>query len=363
MGGSSSCVIAQGVGPSRRQAQGCALKSAEIDKGFGVLGKPCWATCVAARSHRLLAPLVRLLRGGCYDSAVPAAFEELVECVQTGARALGRNTTRWPGLSFFHADSVVSGNPGASGSVCLCVIVQGSKDLVVGEHCYTYDPRNYLVLTGAHEYIGTVTQTPYYSLSLEIPPPVVAKVLVALTAAAPPAGPGPQVPAGFVSELDDTLCDVLVRFLRALDSEVETRVVAPLALEELTFRLIQCEHASALRQAGGGSEGGQIIEAMSYIRAHASESLSVAQIAGKVAMSPSNFAHRFKDVARVTPMRYLKRVRLERARVLLVDSMPQAAEVAHAVGYASPSHFNRDFRELYGVPPAEYARQFAMPQG
>jgi AraC-like DNA-binding protein len=56
----------------------------------------------------------------------------------------------------------------------------------------------------------------------------------------------------------------------------------------------------------------------------------------------------------MSPIRFQKQVRLQEARRLLVAGTT-AAEVAHAVGYASPTQFNREYRRTYGLSPAQDA--------
>jgi AraC-like DNA-binding protein len=94
------------------------------------------------------------------------------------------------------------------------------------------------------------------------------------------------------------------------------------------------------------------------MRRNAAQALSVEDIARHVAMSPSHFAHRFRAVARVSPMRYLKHVRMSDAREIMIATGARVAEAASRVGYESPSHFTRDFRSHFGAAPAEYVRRF-----
>ena len=85
--------------------------------------------------------------------------------------------------------------------------------------------------------------------------------------------------------------------------------------------------------------------------------LSVDSIARQVAMSPSQFAHRFRVVARMSPMRFVKEVRLNAARALLLCEGARASEVSLRVRYESPARFARDFKPRFGASPARYARQ------
>jgi AraC-like DNA-binding protein len=55
----------------------------------------------------------------------------------------------------------------------------------------------------------------------------------------------------------------------------------------------------------------------------------------------------------MAPISFQKQVRLQEARRLLVAGGGTAAEAARAVGYASPTQFNREYRRAYGLPPAQ----------
>ncbi|MEZ4445863.1 MAG: helix-turn-helix transcriptional regulator [Polyangiaceae bacterium] len=94
------------------------------------------------------------------------------------------------------------------------------------------------------------------------------------------------------------------------------------------------------------------------MRSHVHERLSVERIARRVAMSPSHFAHRFRDILRVSPMQFVRHLRMQKARELLIVDGRAAAEVAEEVGYASPSHFSRDFKSAFGAPPRAYVQRF-----
>jgi AraC-like DNA-binding protein len=70
-------------------------------------------------------------------------------------------------------------------------------------------------------------------------------------------------------------------------------------------------------------------------------------------VSVSTFHHNFKAVTTISPLQYLKNVRLHRARLLMVHAGHNASSAAAAVGYESPSHFGREFKRLFGASPTE----------
>jgi AraC-like DNA-binding protein len=72
-------------------------------------------------------------------------------------------------------------------------------------------------------------------------------------------------------------------------------------------------------------------------------------------MSQSAFAHLFKSVTGVSPYQFVKRLRLDQARVLLVEERRSVTEAAATVGYSSLSHFINEFKRHFGVTPGVYA--------
>jgi AraC family transcriptional regulator, arabinose operon regulatory protein len=83
------------------------------------------------------------------------------------------------------------------------------------------------------------------------------------------------------------------------------------------------------------------------------EPVSVTQLAAAVNLSPSRFAHLFRDETGVSPMRYLHTQRMVRARVLLERTFLTVKQVMAQVGCGDPSHFARDFRRFHGMAPSE----------
>jgi AraC-like DNA-binding protein len=297
---------------------------------------------------------------------VSSRLEELRDLVLPHARGGGTTSLPIPGAWVYRADAPESFNKRSTSTLCVGVVLQGRKEVDVGGELLTYDESHCIVLTGEMVYASRVLEAsptrPYLSLVLAVPPDLVARTLLELAevdGAPQPRIVGAPRPA-FLATVDDRVLEPLVRLARSLDDAGERRVIAPLAIHELVFRLLRSEAASALRYAAcrGGDER-RIADVMAYIRANARKKLSVEQLARRAAMSPSHFAHRFRDIARVSPMRYLKHVRLEQARALLLQRGARASEIADRVGYASQTHFTRDFKQQFGVAPGQYARTMA----
>jgi AraC-like DNA-binding protein len=192
----------------------------------------------------------------------------------------------------------------------------------------------------------------YLGMSLCFGPERVARALMALAEAGESSGPE-TIPA-FVMPIDVPIADALARLVGTLDDELERKLIAPLIIDELLFRLLRSDAAAAVRRAvGQPADAQRILESMQFIRKNHARKLSVDKLASHAAMSPSHYAHRFRAVARVSPMRYLREVRLERARALLCEHGARVSFVATQVGFESAAHFAREFKRRFGTPPSQ----------
>lgn len=285
------------------------------------------------------------------------------------ARATNDGTTLalHPGLCFYRVTSLTTFKKRAVHGPRLIAIAQGRKVAKFQGGDLRYDEDHYLVVTGEAEFEGVVLEAsptrPYLALCMELSPELIARSLLALSdvaAGLPAVAPrqSSSVP-GFVSPLDSPITSALVRFVSSLDDPLERKVVAPLALEELVFRLLRSEGAAILR--GAIRDGDASIQStMRFVRENVTLPHTVEAMARHVGMSPSHFAHRFTAVARVSPMRFVKHARLEAARELLLAGNVRVNEAATRVGYESASHFTRDFKSAYAMSPAEWLRKLAM---
>ena len=84
--------------------------------------------------------------------------------------------------------------------------------------------------------------------------------------------------------------------------------------------------------------------------------LSIAELSALVNLSPSRFRSLFAAQTGVAPLRYLQRLRLRRARLLVERTFLSVKEVMALVGYNDPSHFARDFSREHGAPPSAFRR-------
>jgi AraC family transcriptional regulator, arabinose operon regulatory protein len=96
----------------------------------------------------------------------------------------------------------------------------------------------------------------------------------------------------------------------------------------------------------------RITWAVAYMQTNMAASLNIPALARRVNLAPSRFRQLFVAQTGVSPVAYLRAIRLRRARLLLERTFLTVKEVMALVGYNDPSHFARDFKRCYGAPPS-----------
>lgn len=144
--------------------------------------------------------------------------------------------------------------------------------------------------------------------------------------------------------------DIFIRILKTLQSKVDSYMFGEQLLEELYLRALQGEHGYVLFQlCEEDSSFFKISKAVEYIHSNLSKKINVEELAVKTQMSTNNFHRLFKESFGETPIQYIKKLRLNRARQLILHEDMKAVNASQQVGYDSPAQFNREFKRYFGV--------------
>jgi AraC-like DNA-binding protein/mannose-6-phosphate isomerase-like protein (cupin superfamily) len=131
-------------------------------------------------------------------------------------------------------------------------------------------------------------------------------------------------------------------------------------LSELMFVEAVRRHLHALPPGQSGWLAGLrdrvLARALTALHAEPARDWTLAALATEAGASRSVINQRFADYLGRSPMDYLTQWRLQLAAQRLRESADSVAQIAEAVGYASPAAFNRAFKRMFGVPPARWRR-------
>lgn len=294
-----------------------------------------------------------------FDAAVTS--ERLRTALRDHASAPGANGGPWPGLTIYRFTRPTRPRWEEIESLSVGVIAQGSEALTtVSGHRLMGRAHCVVIGSGRRfdcEIVKVTPAQPTLCLVVPISPRLVASVAATMR------GPSESMARRDedcdeceVSALGADLSDAVMRFVGALSAGCDRRVLAPLRMQELVYRVLQSDLRTQLMQlAADQSMANPVGAALDYISAHLAEPLTVDTLAAQVCLSPSAFSRTFREVTGRSPYQYVKEARLDRARQLLDDGRLGIAHVAHSVGYTSASHFIKGFRARFGVTPGDYA--------
>lgn len=121
------------------------------------------------------------------------------------------------------------------------------------------------------------------------------------------------------------------------------------------------QSAERLWDFSKGHEPQCVVRAKEFLRKHATQRVTLAQVAGAVNVSPYHFCRVFRKATGLTLTGYVARLRVERAKISLADKSARINEAAYAAGFGSIPQFNTVFRRHVGMSPTQYRESLGLP--
>jgi AraC-like DNA-binding protein len=313
-------------------------------------------TPAARQTPRHAARGVRNTEPNDISAAAPGALplRKLANLLATYAPHDGAFELRMPGAFAVRKSRITSAPAHATLGPALCVVAQGAKVVMLDRDVIEYDPSRVLVfsvdLPVASQVIRASSRNPFLGFVLDLDPRRIAE----LAARVYPGGvPRTSNQRGlFAGQATDAIVEAIARLLELMAQPADAELLAPLVVDEILIRLLRSPIGARVAQIGQPKSGVQrIAEAVSWIRAHFAQPVTVEEMAASVHMSASAFHQRFKAVTSMSPLQYQKVLRLHEARRLMLFQGMDAADACRRVGYLSPSQFSREYARFFGSAP------------
>lgn len=245
----------------------------------------------------------------------------------------------------------------------ICIVVQGHKIGFLGERKFRYDANHYLVTTVTIpfecETFGSPAE-PLRGLFIDIDMPLLHELIGTLglrpefsdsAKKGLPSGIGP-------AQMEPEMLDAITRLLKCLKSPQEAGILGPGLVREILYRVLCGTQAPVLYSlAMHSGTFSQMAGILKIMQSDYAGKLDVESLATKARMSTSAFHRAFKDITSDSPIQYLKKIRLTKARDLMMQENMKAYLAADTVGYESTSQFSREFKRYFGQSPAEMMRE------
>ena len=145
--------------------------------------------------------------------------------------------------------------------------------------------------------------------------------------------------------------DALWRLLQLNDHATDLAILGNSRLRELYYAILKGESGFAFRRAFG--VGNEIARSIEYVSSRLSETVTIDQMADYIGMSRAVFHRKFKQTTNLSPMQFVKSMRLNHAAMKIATGV-NVNIAALEVGYVSSSQFSREFKRLYGASPKQW---------
>lgn len=287
---------------------------------------------------------------------VSAKDNMLAELLKTLTSADGHNESGVTGVRLFRSGTSIPRGPMIY-EPSIIIVAQGQKIVHLGDETYTYDSNNYLVLSVPLPLeceTDATPEEPVLGVTISVDAAAVSELLLEMDDSALLSG---SVPRGVYSTpLTDEMVDATARLLKILSNPLDARILGPQIVREIIYHVLCGEQGGALRSlANRHSRFSQIAKILKRMHSDFGADIAIESLADEANMSVSSFHSNFKAVTGASPLQYLKRIRLHKARKFIVQDGVSVGAAAGNVGYESVSQFSREFKRYFGHTPTDAA--------
>ncbi|MGB1226368.1 MAG: AraC family transcriptional regulator [Poseidonibacter sp.] len=246
---------------------------------------------------------------------------------------------------------------------CLVFVLQGKKIGYIPNKKFEYDNKNYLVVLAALPFeCETIAskEEPYMCVLIDINKKTMHDIISSLNKEDSKKCNSVQM-AIFQDKVNSDLENSIFRLLKILQSKEESAILGESILKEIYYRIAIGENSHFLHKMFLENKiEAKMTRTLKTIHNEYKKHLDIPTLAKEEDMSVSSFHTHFKKVTTLSPLQYIKKIRLNKAKDLLTRDNLQVNETAYETGYESSSQFSKDFKSYYGYPPKEAKASFVI---
>lgn len=291
------------------------------------------------------------------STARTATSDQINRVVARHAPTDGTHETPLEGVRLFRVSAPVERVPGVY-EPSVCAVVEGFKHAYHDGRTHTYGPGHYLCTTMPTpveaEVPHATPEEPVLGILIDLDIRPMTELLIQYRATKPrppnPAG----TPVGLaVAPWNEQFTVALLRALELLDDSAALDLLGHGRLRELLYTIVEGPAGPAIRDTLGAPTH-QLVPVLSYMRNNLDQPLAVEDLADRAGMSRAAFDRHFRAATGLSPLKYLKALRLNDAAMLIANGAT-ITDAATRVGYTSPSQFSREFKRHFGTTPRIWA--------
>ena len=239
----------------------------------------------------------------------------------------------------------------------VCFILQGRKTVCLGNHEIVYDEKNYLIgstkMPVESELKDASPEKPYLGMVLHIDPALISELLADMDEF----NNWPDQTATdriiTVAPIDQALEENLLRLLKIIGNPLKVKILGKALIREVFFNILSGERGYVLRNCVlHHAKAHKIVPIIQYLENNFTQPIEISDIAQYAGMSTSSLHGQFKSATSLSPIQFIKKLRLHHAYSLLMEGA-SPGEASEKSGYGSQSQFSREFKRQFGLSPSK----------
>ncbi|MFT2091593.1 AraC family transcriptional regulator [Paraglaciecola sp. 2405UD69-4] len=283
--------------------------------------------------------------------------EAIRQLINTKAGNKGLVETGISGVKFFNITESVRCAP-AVYEPSVTAIVSGSKEAILDGNKHFYDSDKYICCTLSMPIeTGTPTTSPdnplmgvYICLDTRIMTELA--IEMERTIGTSHKTKGNTHPQGITTaKWDEAFTDALYRLISLIESPTDMAILGNTRLRELYYAILKGDSGDSVRKSFG--IGNEIARSIEILSSNIHEPITIDKLANQIGMSRAVFHRKFKQATNMSPIQFVKSMRLNHAAMKIVEGT-NVYVAATEVGYVSTSQFNREFKRMYGLTPKQW---------
>ena len=284
--------------------------------------------------------------------------EALKQLINARVSHEGMHETGVKGVQLFKVTQSIRCAP-AVYEPAIIAIVSGAKEAILDGNRYRYDHRQYMCCTMSLPVeAGTPeasVDNPLLGVYIKLDTRVMTELAIEMqnTVGAIRQPTANLQPQGLtLSDWDNTFSDALSRLIQLGDNPQDIAILGNSRLREVYYAVLKGAAGNAAKRAFG--VGNEIARSIEYISTRLGETITIEDMAARVGMSRAVFHRKFKQATTMSPIQFVKAMRLNNAAMSIAAGANVSA-AAMEMGYVSSSQFSREFKRMYGLSPRQWS--------
>ena len=270
--------------------------------------------------------------------------------------AEGMNPTAIPGLDIYKVSSpfpkVRTVYP-----CSICFIVQGAKSVYVGKERTDYGEGQFLIssvtMPAESELREASVEKPYLGIIIKVNASIISQLL--LEVGNDIAWSEEHSNLGLLKQgaITERINSSLTNLLEIVNSPMDYKVLGHQQQREVYYRILISPIGYLLRNSAiQNAKAHKIAPLIQFIESNYQQPITIQDLITRSGMSTTSLHALFKQTTSLSPIQFIKKLRLHHAHTLLQQGY-NASESAYDCGYASAAQFSREFKREYGMTPSK----------